>query len=119
MPKDSNSLFSEQQAIEEEKEHGELGEDATSEQLPIKMKKTKASKNSMEVKRLKLELKELEQKNEKLRETNWKLKVQRTRITKQAYRWYKQKKVYKTKYERLRILYAYRASIDASSQIED
>jgi len=110
--------------MEEEKEysaqeHGELGMDANSEQLPIKMKKKKASKNSKEIKRLKLELKELEQKNEKLREVNWKLKVQRTRITKQAYRWYKQRKVYKAKYERLKILYASRASTDASSQTED
>ena len=124
LPKGSSSLFSEQQAMEEEKEysaqeHGELGMDANSEQLPIKMKKKKASKNSKEIKRLKLELKELEQKNEKLREVNWKLKVQRTRITKQAYRWYKQRKVYKAKYERLKILYASRESTDASSQTED
>ena len=119
LPKDSNSLFSEQQAMEEEKEHEEFGEDANSEQLLIKKKKKKASKNSKKIKRLKLELKELEQQNEKLKETNWKLKVQRTRITKQAYRWYKQKKVYKAKYERLRILYASRASTDASSQTED
>ena len=83
------------------------------------MKKKKASKNSKEIKRLKLELKELEQKNEKLREVNWKLKVQRTHITKQAYRWYKQRKVYKAKYERLKVLYASRASTDASSQTED
>ena len=100
-------------------EHGELGVDATSEQFSIKMKKKKASKNSKEIKRLKLELKELEQKNEKLKEVNWKLKVQRTRITKQAYRWYKQRKVYKAKYERLKILYASQASTDASSQTED
>ena len=110
--------------MEEEKEysaqeHGELGMDANSEQLPIKMKKKKASKNSKEIKRLKLELKELEQKNEKLREVNWKLKVQRTCITKQAYRWYKQRKVYKAKYERLKVLYASRASTDASSQTKD
>ena len=100
-------------------EYEELAIDANSEQLPIKMKKKKASKNSKEIKRLKLELKELEQKNEKLREVNWKLKVQRTRITKQAYRWYKQRKVYKAKYERLKILYASRASTDASSETED
>ena len=93
--------------------------DTNSEQLPMKMKKKKTSKNNKEIKRLKLEIKELEQKNEKLREVNWKLKVQRTRISKQAYRWYKQRKVYKAKYERLKVLYASRASTDASSQTED
>ena len=119
LPKDSNSLFSEQQAMEEEKEHEEFGEDATSEQPLLKKKKKKTSKNSKKIQRLKHELKELGQQNEKLRETNWKLKVQRTRITKQACRRYKQKKVYKAKYERMRILYASRASTDASSQTED
>ena len=48
-----------------------------------------------------------------------KLKVQRAQISKHAYRWYKQKKVYKTKYERLKVLYASRASTDASSQTGD
>ena len=76
--------------MEEEKEdsaqeHEELGMDTNSEQLPMKMKKKKTSKNNKEIKRLKLEIKELEQKNEKLREVNWKLKVQRTRISKQAH----------------------------------
>ena len=85
----------------------------------MKMKKKKTSKNSEKIKRLKLEIKELELRNEKLREVNWKLKVQRTRISKHAYRWYKQNKVYKAKYERLKVLYAYRASTDASSQTED
>ena len=83
------------------------------------MKKKKASKNNKEIKRLKIEIKELEQKNDKLREVNRKLKVQRTRISKHAYRWYKQKKVYKAKYERLKVLYASRASTYASSQTED
>ena len=110
--------------MEEEKEdstqeHEELGMDTHSEQLPMKMKKNKTSKNNKEIKRLKLEIKELDLRNEKLREVNWKLKVQRTRISKHAYRWYKQKKIYKTKYERLKVLYASRASIDASSQIGD
>ena len=78
--------------MEEEKEdsaqeHEEFGINTNSEQLPIKMKKKKASKNNKEIKRLKIEIKELEQSNEKLREVNWKLKVQRTRISKQAYRW--------------------------------
>ena len=84
----------------------------------MKMKKNKASKNNKEIKRLKLEIKELEQKNEKLREVNRQMKVQRTCISKCAYIWYKQKKVYKAKYERLKVLYASQASIDASSQTE-
>ena len=94
----------------------ELGMDTNSVQLPMKKKKT--SKNNKKIKRLKLEIKELELRNEKLREVNWKLKVQRTRISKHAYRWYKQKKSYKAKYERLKVLYASQASINASSQIE-
>ena len=123
--KDSASLFSEQQIVEEEKKEDsvqkneELGMDTNSIQLPMKMKKKKTSKNNKEIKRLKLEIKELEQRNEKLKEINWKLKVQRTRISKHAYRWYKQKKIYKTKYERLKVLYASRASTDASSQTGD
>ena len=123
MLKDSASLFSEQQTVEEEKKEDsvqkdeELGMDTNSVHLPMKMKKKKTSKK--EIKRLKLEIKELEQRNEKLREVNWKLKVQRTRISKHAYRWYKQKKVYKAKYERLKVLYASRASTDASSQTGD
>ena len=111
--------------MEEEKkedstqEHEELGMDTNSVQFPMKMKKKKASKNSENIRRLKIEIKELEQRNEKLKEINWKLKVQRTHISKHAYRWYKQKKIYKTKYERLKVLYASRASTDASSQIDD
>ena len=45
-----------------------------------------------------------------------KLKVQRAQISKHAYKWHKQKKTYKTKYEKLKVLYASRTSIDASSQ---
>ena len=70
-------------------ENEELGMDTNSVQLPMKMKKKKNSKNSKEIKRLKLEIKELELRNEQLKEINWKLKVQRTRISKHAYRWYK------------------------------
>ena len=100
-------------------ENEELGMDTNFVQLPMKMKKKKTSENSKEIRRLKLEIKELELRNEKLKEINWKLKVQRTRISKHAYRWYKQKKIYKTKYERLKVLYASRASKDASSQTRD
>ena len=123
--KDSASLFSEQQTVEEEKKEDsvkkneELEMETNSIQLPLKIKKKKTSKNNKEIKRLKLEIKELEQRNEKLREVDWKLKVLRTRISKHAYRWYKQKKIYKTKYERLKVLYASRASTDASSQTGD
>ena len=93
--------------------------DTNSVQPPMKMEKKKTSKNSKNIKRLKLEVRELELRNEKLKEKNWKLKVQRTRIFNHAYRWYKQKKIYKTKYERLKVLYASRASTDASSQTGD
>ena len=96
----------------------ELGMDTNSVQLPVKMKRN-TSKNSEKIKRLKLEIKELELRNENLREVNWKLKVQRTHISKHAYRWYKQKKIYKTKYERPKVLYASRASTNASSQTGD
>ena len=88
-------------------------------QLPMKMEKKKTSKNSKNIRKLKLEIKELELRNEKLKEINWKLKFQRTCISKHAYRWYKQKKIYKTKYERLKVLYASLASTDASSQTGD
>ena len=87
-------------------ENEELGVDTNSVQLPMKMEKKKTSKNSKKTRKLKLEIKELELRNEKLKEINWKLKVQRTQISKHAYRWYKQKKIYKTKYEKLKVLYA-------------
>ena len=121
----SASLFSEQQIVEEEKKEDsvqkneELGMDTNSVQIPMKMKKKKTSKNSERIRRLKLEIKELEQRNEKLKQINWKLKVQMTHISKHAYRWYKQNNIYKTKYERLKFLYASRASTDASSQTGD
>ena len=123
--KDSASPFLEQQTMEGEKkedsveENEELGMDTNSVQLPMKMEKKKTSKSSKKIRNLKLEIKELELRNEKLKEINWKLKVQRTRISKHAYRWYKQKKVYKTKYEILKVLYASRASTNASSQTGD
>ena len=111
--------------MEEEKkgdsvqENEELGMDTNSVQPPMNMEMNKTFKNSKNIRRLKLEVKELELRNEKLKERNWKLKVQRTRISKHAYRWYKQKKIYKTKYEKLKVLYASRTSTDASSQTGD
>ena len=111
----------EQQTIEEEKkgdsvqENEELGMDTNSMQPSMKMEKKKTSKISKNIKKLKLEVRELELRNKMLKEKNRKLKVQRARISKHAYRWYKQKKIYKTKYEKLKVLYASRASTDASS----
>ena len=93
--------------------------DTNSVQPPMKMEKKKTSKITKKIKKLKLEVRELELGNKKLKEKNRKLKVQRARISKHAYRWYKQKKTYKTKYEKLEVLYASRTSTDASSQTGD
>jgi hypothetical protein len=117
--KDLASPSSEPQIVQEEKKEGsEQGSDSlgadTSSVKPSMKKKT--SKKNKEIRKLKLEIKELELKNEKLKKDNRKLRIQRTHISKTASRWYKQKKNYKAKYERLKVLYASPTSTDASSQ---
>ena len=62
-------------------------------------------------------MKELELENERLRKKNRKLRVQNIQISKQAYKWYQQKRTLKTKYHRLKVLHAAQVSVDASSQI--
>ena len=79
------------------------------------MKKKNSSKNNKNIAKLKLEMKELELENERLRENNTKLRVQNIQISKQAYKWYHQKRTFKTKYQRLKVLHTTQASIDPSS----
>jgi hypothetical protein len=83
------------------------------------MKKKKSSKNSKKIEKLKLKVKELELANKKLKEKNRKLQVQKMKISKHSYKWYQQKKTFKAKYQRSRVLYAARASTNASSQTRD
>ena len=94
----------------------EIGIDIVSKQ-PITCKKKKnLSKNSKKVEKLKIEMKELELENERLRKKNRKLRVQNIQISKQAYKWYQEKRAFKAKYQRLKVLHAAQVSIDASSQ---
>ena len=79
-------------------------------------KKKNLSKNNKKVEKLKLEMKELEWENERLRKKNKKLGVQNIQISKQAYKWYQQKRSLKAKYQRLKVIHVAQVGIDASSQ---
>ena len=58
-------------------------------------------------------MKELELENEILRKKNRNPRVQNIQISKQAYKWYQQKRTLKTKYQRLKVLHAAQVSVDA------
>ena len=80
------------------------------------MKKKNTSKNNKKIEKLKLEMKEMELENERSRKKNRKLRVKNIQISKQAYKWYQQKRTLKTKHQRLKVLRAAQVSVDASSQ---
>ena len=123
------SPFFEQQAMEKEEKrypeqeneevkhkHEEFGMDTISKQPTIRMKNKNSSKNNKNIEKLELEMKELELENEKLRKKNRRLRVQNIQISKQEYKWYQQKRTFKTKYQILRVLHIAQVSVDASSQ---
>ena len=93
----------------------EIGMDIVSKQSTAG-KKENLSKNNKKVEKLKLEMKELEFENERLRKKNRNLRVQNIQISKQAYKWYQQKRSLKAKYQILKVLHVAQVGIDASSQ---
>ena len=57
-----------------------------------------------------------QEENETLKKNNKKLQNKNKLISKQAYKWFQQKKAYKEKYQRLKVLHTAQANVDTLLQ---
>ena len=56
--------------------------------------------------------------NEKLKNNNKKLQIQNILTSKQACKWYQQKKSFKTKYQKLKVLHRRHANVDREEVVQ-
>ena len=60
----------------------------------------------------------LKKENERLRKKNKGLQIRNIATSKQACKWYQQRKAFKTKYKKIKVLYTAQVNMDATEVVE-